>query len=142
VIGRTVGHYLVLSHLGGGGMGVVYKAEDLTLGRHVALKFLPPELTRDEDARKRFLREARAASQLDHPNICTVHEIGETDGKTCIAMGFHDGETPRARVESGSDGASRAASLARRQLQLIPRPVRASRHGHADRRSRLLPPSR
>ncbi|MFA6958061.1 MAG: protein kinase [Thermoanaerobaculia bacterium] len=101
MIGRTVGHYLVLAHLGGGGMGVVYKGEDLTLGRFVALKFLPPELTRDDDARKRFLREARAASQLDHPNICTVHEIGETDGQTWIAMGFYDGETLKARLEKG-----------------------------------------
>ncbi|MCM2314860.1 MAG: protein kinase [Thermoanaerobaculia bacterium] len=101
MIGRTVGHYRVLEALGEGGMGVVYKAEDLTLGRPVALKFLPPEMTREEEARKRFLREARAASKLDHQNICTVYEVGETDGQAWIAMACYDGETLRAKIERG-----------------------------------------
>ena len=112
MIGRTVGHYRVLELLGGGGMGVVYKAEDLTLGRFVALKFLPPELTRDDDARKRFLREARSASQLDHHNICTVYEIGETDGQTWIAMACYDGETLKAKIERGGVALDEALELA------------------------------
>ena len=95
-------HYRILELAGGGGMGVVYKAEDLRLARTVALKFLPPELTRDPDAKSRFLQEARAASALDHPNICTIHEVGETDdGQLYLAMPFYDGETLRKRIERG-----------------------------------------
>ena len=102
MIGRTVGHYCILERLGGGGMGVVYKAEDTKLGRMVALKFLPPELTRDADAKSRFLREARAASLLDHSNICTIYDIGDTDDEqTFIAMACYDGETLKARIERG-----------------------------------------
>ncbi|HEY4594663.1 MAG TPA: protein kinase, partial [Thermoanaerobaculia bacterium] len=100
LVGRTLAHYRVLEYTGGGGMGVVYKAEDLRLARTVALKFLPPELTRDPDAKSRFLQEARAASVLDHPNICTIHEVGETDdGRLYLAMPYYDGETLRRRIE-------------------------------------------
>ena len=102
MIGKTISHYRILEKLGEGGMGVVYKAEDTKLGRTVALKFLPPELTRDDEAKKRFIQEAQAASALDHPNICNIHEIDETnDGQMFIAMACYEGESLKAKIERG-----------------------------------------
>ncbi|UCH85245.1 MAG: serine/threonine protein kinase, partial [Candidatus Latescibacterota bacterium] len=113
MIGQTISHFKILEKLGEGGMGVVYKAQDLKLDRHVALKFLPSHLIQNEEAKKRFIYEAKAASACDHPNICTVYEIDETsDGQMFIAMACYEGESLKERLDRGALEGAEAMNIA------------------------------
>ena len=112
MVGQTISHYKITEKLGEGGMGVVYKAQDTTLGRAVALKFLAPHLLKDEESRKRFEREAKAAASLHHPNVCPVYEIAEANARTFISMAFIEGQSLEKKIELGPLQISEALDVA------------------------------
>jgi serine/threonine protein kinase len=127
MVGRTVSHYEILEELGGGGMGIVYRARDSRLDREVALKFLPSELTRDPDARERFIQEAKSASSLQHPNICTIHDIDQSeDGQIFIVMELYGGATLKRKIEQGPLSIPEAVDIA---IQVARGLARAHAHG-------------
>ena len=112
MIGESISHYIILEKIGEGGMGVVYKAEDTKLKRTVALKFVPSELTRDPQAKARFVQEAQAAAALDHPHICAVFEIGEAEGATYIAMPYVKGQSLKEKIAAGPLSMEEALDIA------------------------------
>ena len=124
--GQRLSHYKILSRLGAGGMGEVYLAEDLKLARKVAIKFLPPALMADEQARRRLLREARAVAALDHPNICTIYEVGEEAGRSFIVMQYIEGETLAERIKRERLELNEALAIA---IQVAEALQEAHRHG-------------
>src|SRR5688500_3068223 len=127
MIGQSVSHYRILEHLGAGGMGVVYKAVDVRLGRTVALKFLPPDLTRDKTAKERFVREAQAASAVDHPDICTIYSFDETaDGRLFLAIAYYYGYTLLRRIAPGPLPPGEAGRIA---IQITEGLSKAHAHG-------------
>ena len=130
MIGQTISHYRITEKLGEGGMDVVYKAEDTKLERAVALKFLAPQLLEDEEARKRFTREAKAAAALDHPNVCNIYEIDEADDQTFLAMAYVEGKAVRDKVQKRPLKLDEALDIAAQTAQGL----RAQRQRSRDRR--------
>src|SRR5437870_7164991 len=124
-INTNISHYRILSKIGAGGMGEVYLAQDTKLDRKVAIKFLPERLVADEQARKRLVREARAAAKLDHPNICSIYEVGEDDGRSFIVMQYVEGETLDVRIKRAPVDLSESLSIATHVAEAL-----AEAHAH------------